>query len=69
MLYIYKYKRIDMCVYVCARVHARMHGYVSVCVCVCVFQSVAYISHVETEVLYDEIGHLAPYSTTKNQIM
>ena len=28
------------------------------------FQSVAYITHVETEVLYDEIGHLAPYFTT-----
>ena len=36
MLYIYKYKRIDMCVYVCVRAHARMPGYVSVCVCVCV---------------------------------
>ena len=32
------------------------------------FQSVAYIAHVETEVLYDEIGHLVPYFTTNNQI-
>ena len=32
------------------------------------FQSVAYIAHVETKVLYDEIGHLAPYFTTNNQI-
>ena len=31
------------------------------------FQSVAYIAHVETEVLYDEIGHLASYFTTNNQ--
>ena len=29
------------------------------------FQSVPYIAHVETEVLYDEVGHLAPYFTTK----
>ena len=32
------------------------------------FQSFAYIAHVETEVLYDEIGHLTPYFTTNNQI-
>ena len=32
------------------------------------FQSVQYIAHVETEVLNDEIGHLAPYFTTNNQI-
>ena len=29
------------------------------------FQSVPHIAHVETEVFYDEIGHLAPYFTTK----
>ena len=28
------------------------------------FQSVPYLAHVETEVVYDEIGHLAPYFTT-----
>ena len=28
------------------------------------FLSVPYIAHVETEVLYDEIGHIAPYFTT-----
>ena len=28
------------------------------------FQSVPYIARVETEVLYDEIGHLAPYFIT-----
>ena len=31
-------------------------------------QSVSYIAHVEMEVLYDEIGLLAPYFTTDNKI-